>query len=582
MTLRWMPVSAALCVIMSHASSIQGCSRGKFIDNGVCTSCPVGKWQSQPSKTLCWECPLGHFQPKTGLHSCYTCPTGRYQDGTGASTCKACNSCKRGHYGYTDSTANTGKRSCKCASCDQGKFAPAHSSKCHACPAGRFTPQTSSYSCYYCPTGTFQEAVGQNRCKRCNVGETTKSHGAKSRSNCETSSLICGVGNYRAQTTTQGVTVCQSCPAGMFGKSVSAAYGGHCYPCPDGQAQDKTGQLQCNLCKGNDMPSADRHKCHNPTTFNIHFRLYNYASAAEVKEQGWHLITHQQVAAMKNLVLGSYEAAGGMKLLGSWKPSQCCIAVAGGFRLTLSGKSYAYPFDAAANALKCNGERYNAELPLGIAFQDGKAMKPLGGAASIGASVGHGICSRKTGETNPGMFFALTPTTVPTQSEELQRKCTMLGTMGRICLPAQPTPAPVPVQRPTRPPTMITKADFLANLHTSERPHDHLYQKAMQLQLAIDHEQDRQYSPAKTRACCQDACAREQQGSGCSSGCKLWIGHTSLNWVTKNRGLLSKQCKKHCEGVSQKGWVVHHTRLNPDEKEECEAGCKWFEMCSYH
>ena len=71
------------------------CQRGNYINAGVCTPCPVGKYQDEEGQSDCKNCQPGQYSTGTGNALCTPCPVGKYQDEEGQSDCKNCD-------GYTN------------------------------------------------------------------------------------------------------------------------------------------------------------------------------------------------------------------------------------------------------------------------------------------------------------------------------------------------------------------------------------------------------------------------------------------------------------------------------------------------
>jgi len=93
---------------------------------------------------------------------------------------------------------------------------------------------------------------------------------------------------------------------------------------------------------------------------------------------------------------------------------------------------------------------------------------------------------------------------------------------------------------------------------------------------------DRHYVPSEVKKCCADACSTE----ACQKGCKHWIATSSLNWDSKNRNVLSKQCKTHCtrnaNGKVTTGLVAATAKVAASEERGCHSGCLTYEQCSYN
>jgi hypothetical protein len=70
---------------------------------------------------------------------------------------------------------------------------------------------------------------------------------------------------------------------------------------------------------------------------------------------GWQLMTSADFEAHKEAFVEAYNANGGFSLVKSFQSGNCCIAVKGGNKLTISGSSYGYQFPAStAGGIRCN------------------------------------------------------------------------------------------------------------------------------------------------------------------------------------------------------------------------------------
>lgn len=208
------------------------CSSGKFLSvvNGACTSCPSGRYTSQPiesNSNVCLKCRAGQIAPQTGATACTKCetgksqmltgqvlctdcPTGLFQDSLGSTSCKAC------PVGYTS-------RSTFCEGCAVGKFGTLSGtiSDCTECPKGYSQPHTSQSSCNGCVRGKYQNVEGSSTCITCASGKFGDSN----------------------RQTTDG---CKNCLSGTYSYAGSSS----CLLCPDGYYQDVEGEQECKLCPG--------------------------------------------------------------------------------------------------------------------------------------------------------------------------------------------------------------------------------------------------------------------------------------------------------------------------------------------
>ena len=59
-----------------------------------------------------------------------------------------------------------------------------------------------------------------------------------------------------------------------------------------------------------------------------------YTYAARLKPKGWTLLTYQHLRQYREVFTAHYLANGGLRMMGTWASSGCCLTVAGGYRLT--------------------------------------------------------------------------------------------------------------------------------------------------------------------------------------------------------------------------------------------------------
>ena len=260
--LRW----AVLALVLALARA-QSCVQGHFIDSGnsgVCTLCPLGKYQNAVDQNHCMECIVGKVAHTTGSTECAPCGTGHHQDQTGQGTCKHC---PAGQFGGA-----TGQTTCQ--NCAGGQQQPsAGQNGCDQCATGKYNQALSPGDmCESCLTGMYADVVGSTLCKTCPPGQNQVSSGKTSCTACEsgryineaglgTACLSCPLGRYQHQT---GQTACINCPMSQNTISmastdssacvdcVAGRYGDvaglPCKTCPVGMHQDLPGQNHCNTC----------------------------------------------------------------------------------------------------------------------------------------------------------------------------------------------------------------------------------------------------------------------------------------------------------------------------------------------
>ena len=98
---------------------------------------------------------------------------------------------------------------------------------------------------------------------------------------------------------------------------------------------------------------------HNPALFyktesksKIEFGLYDYTVAPA---GGWVAMSGATFKKYKAQFVASYNAAKGVKTIKNFKSGNCCVAVKGGNKLTISGTPYGYQFPASTSGgIRCN------------------------------------------------------------------------------------------------------------------------------------------------------------------------------------------------------------------------------------
>ena len=430
------------------------CARGKFLKTGACESCPSGKWQSGTGKTTCYACPSGMFQPTAGLHSCYWCPHGQYFAKTGAVRCDKCDTCAKGKYGITEEQGQKASTACKCKDCAAGQYTAAGYQTCFKCPTGRFQSAPAAYSCYFCQSGKFAAAPGSTACTSCPTGRASPNVGAIAADQCV--SADCAIGQYSYLNPASKAKQCVPCSAGTFGTVVAGK--STCVSCAAGKHQPTTGQRICLACPKGQFQDTGGKSCSATVTYTANFMAYTYTYAAALKPKGWTLLTYQHAQQYRKVFAAHYIANGGLKMMGTWASSGCCLTVAGGYRLTANGKSFVYPYDAAGRPqCSANGSRFSAAERYRLAFMDGGKTLDISQAASLYAAGAAGAtCGKKTGEQNPGLYMHLTPgarSDATCFTFDSLRLCVSTPVVTNAPTPAPPAPTPAPTRAPTADPT---------------------------------------------------------------------------------------------------------------------------------
>ena len=188
-----------------------------LFQQGICTSCPIGRYGDEEALPTCKECPEGTQQPLEGQTQCSECPIGTYASVTGLVTCQP----TPAGYDWIDSQTIqpcplgyeqplTGQLDCN--PCSPGHFADSLGTvECSACPLGRFQNGQGSYNCSRCADGQYQDQTGQTSCTNCSFGtySNASEYGSVPISHC----ALCGQHEYQDQ---EGQASCKSCPQGQY------------------------------------------------------------------------------------------------------------------------------------------------------------------------------------------------------------------------------------------------------------------------------------------------------------------------------------------------------------------------------
>ncbi|OMJ81366.1 hypothetical protein SteCoe_18224 [Stentor coeruleus] len=93
----YLPMPAFGKVDMANACKSLGCkiqcSKGFYMQNGICNICPPGTYAEGAGNLKCTKCPKGCYNPYEGadsLRQCYPCKEGTFNNKLGARFCKMC------------------------------------------------------------------------------------------------------------------------------------------------------------------------------------------------------------------------------------------------------------------------------------------------------------------------------------------------------------------------------------------------------------------------------------------------------------------------------------------------------------
>ena len=128
--------------------------------------------------------------------------------------------------------------------------------------------------------------------------------------------------------------------------------------------------------------------------------------------KGWKLASYQELQYLMRILTYNYRTGKGLQLLGSWNSTDCCITVAGGFRLTADGTSFVYPSLVSNHgvvARQCTAatDYYHMDRRYRLTyFQNGRNLQDLSTINQLSASEGAGACRAHKHESNPGIYVA--------------------------------------------------------------------------------------------------------------------------------------------------------------------------------
>jgi len=260
----------------SDSTSCDVCGSGQYGANGICISCPKGKFFLQTADgtppITCNDCEIGNFQDIEGQTTCKKCLSGQYSDEKSKTICT---NCPKGYNSEPESvgclkcpdgmtTDAAGENDCKycpvpkfekdglCQSCPKGWtfgrsdaancgaspnfiYGPTCLSKCEACPEGKYQDKSDvayATTCQTCPQGYYGDLSGSDECKTCPNGYLTNSYESGS-----TFCVSCGATDDN----------CQECAAGKYFKKNDDATS-TCAECPNGYISP-VGSSSCSTCQ---------------------------------------------------------------------------------------------------------------------------------------------------------------------------------------------------------------------------------------------------------------------------------------------------------------------------------------------
>ncbi|XP_048248760.1 uncharacterized protein LOC124126022 isoform X2 [Haliotis rufescens] len=286
----------------SSGCSLPECPPGRYInDSDVCTTCPVGTFQSRQLQRHCIKCEdgytteaeestnasdcKGNCSPGYQINgsSCEPCGHGEYQPLPAQDTCEPC-----GPDQNTSTTASTSRDQCTiscgpgqqgqngtCSPCPEDTFKDQSGhSVCTAC-AGNVTsvaPRTScnvmfcdsgvgydsvEMTCTVCSKGFYKDTRGNTSCTPCPRNYTTAATYTGDVKDCN--QMNCEPGFFAHNTDT-----CTPCPRGYYKASIGTENCTKCDADKTTQAEASTSQSACNLI---DCPEGNSYNLLNDTCY---------------------------------------------------------------------------------------------------------------------------------------------------------------------------------------------------------------------------------------------------------------------------------------------------------------------------
>ena len=119
----------------------------------------------------------------------------------------------------------------------------------------------------------------------------------------------------------------------------------------------------------------------------------------------WTLASAEDLQAHRGSFISAYNTQGGLKVIRSFSSGNCCIALKGGFKLTVSDTAYGFQFPSSGGKVQCNPKLgYFGRLTF---FKTAKLSPSQTFGAKPGCSTNH----------NPAVFIKRPPVQ---QSPEVQ------------------------------------------------------------------------------------------------------------------------------------------------------------------
>ena len=253
------------------------CAPGQYNNNGVCSSCPSGKYSASAGAYSCSDCPSGKYSASAGAYSCSdcgSCPNQQYRSGCGSSAgvCVNCEPCAAGQYRVACAGLSAGV-CIACGYCGSNEYTSGCSGafagtciSCPNCPANAWlsgcggTQAGTCLPCQDCGVGEMLtgcpggSSADRGSCIRCANGEYSAGWFTRICSKCQpgkysdhmvSSCTYCPTGKYYTGT---GAGSCVGCERGTFSTTLGAVTSAACGDCPQGTYNSAVGRTVCTLC----------------------------------------------------------------------------------------------------------------------------------------------------------------------------------------------------------------------------------------------------------------------------------------------------------------------------------------------
>jgi hypothetical protein len=418
----------------------RACAVGQYVTKGYtkCFDCPAGRFQHKEEQQGCYRCLPGQYQPKAGQATCLPCDAGRFQSTPGQSSCLPCpdglkslegaEQCTvtgrenfRAFFGLGDSTAAPlpGWKMLTVVQLNQFAESLRHFYELHG-GLQRLGVWASSSCCLATPSGkrlwtgasatsgsfVFPASAGAAATLRCNptAGYTDTTY----RIYGQLQGTQAGV---QMSTTTKFFEVPSSGICANSGKNPAIFM--RLEPTAKPCAERSVDYGRWRVCiTPPDVAVADQR--------TVRFRLFDASvSTAGYSDttKDWKLMSALDMTTHQALLQKNIEQRGGLYALASWTAKGCCLAVAGGLKLTAgagSGKhSYVFPA-LSTGGIQCPaaGNTFSTDEVQALAFMNPLAGQPanvaeLEQATSLKAATGTGACSPEQGDSSPGIYMSV-------------------------------------------------------------------------------------------------------------------------------------------------------------------------------